>query len=90
MHLTQACRKYEKFVRDNPITSSRRTTPVQDHEVNTNIQGIKQRPLFPHLPTQCFEPPVIPPVETRTQPQGSKHEPSFVTEIRQEKLSRKN
>ena len=29
-HATQACRKYERFVRDNPIASSRRMTPVQD------------------------------------------------------------
>ena len=29
-HSTQACRKYERFVKDNPIVSSRRTTPVQD------------------------------------------------------------
>ena len=29
-HATQACRRYEKFVRDNPIASSRRTTPVQE------------------------------------------------------------
>ena len=26
-HATQACRKYEKFVKDNPIASSRRNTP---------------------------------------------------------------
>ena len=28
-HATQACCKYEKFVKDNPIASSRRNTPVQ-------------------------------------------------------------
>ena len=28
-HATQACRKYEKFVKDNPIASSRRNTPIQ-------------------------------------------------------------
>ena len=28
-HATQACSKYEKFVKDNPIASSRRNTPVQ-------------------------------------------------------------
>ena len=28
-HATQACRKYEKFVKNNPIASSRRNTPVQ-------------------------------------------------------------
>ena len=28
-HATKACRKYEKFVKDNPIASSRRNTPVQ-------------------------------------------------------------
>ena len=28
-HATQACHRYEKFVKDNPIASSRRNTPVQ-------------------------------------------------------------
>ena len=28
-YATHACRKYEKFVKDNPIASSRRNTPVQ-------------------------------------------------------------
>ena len=28
-HATQACRKYEKFVKDNPIASSRRNTQIQ-------------------------------------------------------------
>ena len=28
-HATQACRKYEKFVKDNPIASSRKNTRVQ-------------------------------------------------------------
>ena len=28
-HATQACRRYKKFVKDNPIASSRRNTPVQ-------------------------------------------------------------
>ena len=31
-HAMQACRKYETFVKDNPIVSSRRNTPVQGRE----------------------------------------------------------
>ena len=64
-HMTQECRKYERFVRDNPIASSR-TTPVQEQRVLTNIQEIYKRSLFPHPPTQCFKPPVIPPVGNRS------------------------
>ena len=61
-HATQACRKYEKFVKDNPIASSRRNTPVQEQKVVINAQGPNQRPLFPHPPKQCFNPAVIPQV----------------------------
>ena len=59
-HATQACRRYEKFVRDNPIASSRRTTPVQEQKIAINIQESNQRPLFPNPPVQSFNAPVIP------------------------------
>ena len=41
-HATQACQRYEKFVRDNPITSSRRNTPVQEQRIAINIQEPNQ------------------------------------------------
>ena len=41
-HATQACRRYEKFVRDNPIASSRRNTPVQEQKIAVNIQESNQ------------------------------------------------
>ena len=62
-HATQACRRYEKFVKDNPIASSRRNTPVQEQKLTVNIQELTQKLLFPHPPTQCFNPPVIPQIE---------------------------
>ena len=37
-HATQACRKYEKFVKDNPIASSRRNTLVQGQRASVNTQ----------------------------------------------------
>ena len=37
-HARQACRKYEKFVKDNPIASSRRNTPVQGQRITVNTQ----------------------------------------------------
>ena len=37
---------------------------MQEQKVATNIQEPNQRPLFPHPPTQLFNPPVIPPVGT--------------------------
>ena len=40
----QACQKYEKFVKDNPIASSRRNTPVQ-------VQG-QRAAVNPQEPTQ--------------------------------------
>ena len=59
-------------MRDNLITSNRRTTPVQEQRVVPSIQQVDKRQLFPHPPTQHFNPPVIPPVETRNlQPQGA-------------------
>ena len=64
----QACRKYEKFVKDNPIASSRRNTPVQVQEqrVTVNTQEPTQRLLFPHLPVQCYNPTVIPQIAMNT------------------------
>ena len=63
-HATQACRRYEKFVRDNPIASSRRNTPVQEQKIAVNIQESNQRPLFPNPLVQCFNAPVIPQIGT--------------------------
>ena len=63
-HAIQACRRYEKFIRDNPIVSSRRTTPAQEQKIAINIQESHQRPLFPNLPVQCFNAPVIPQIGT--------------------------
>ena len=61
-HATQACRKYEKFVKDNPIVSSRRNTPVQvqGQRVAVNPQEQPPQPLFPHPPVQRYNPMVIP------------------------------
>ena len=63
-HATQACCKYEKFIKDNPIASSRRNTLVQEQKIAVNTQELNQKPLFPHPPTQGFEPPVIPQIES--------------------------
>ena len=41
-HATQACRRYEKFVKDNPIVSSRRNTPVQEQKIAVNTQESNQ------------------------------------------------
>ena len=61
-HATQACRKYERFVKDNPIASSRRNTPVQiqGQRSAVNPQERPQQPLFPHPPVQRYNPTVIP------------------------------
>ena len=61
-HATQACRKYEKFVKDNPIVSSRRNTlvQVQGQRATVNPQERPQQPLFPHPPVQRYNPTVIP------------------------------
>ena len=63
-HATQACHKYEKFVQDNPIASSRRNTPVQVQgqrvTVNPRDQPEQPQPLFPHPPVQCYNPTMIP------------------------------
>ena len=60
-HATQACRKYEKFVKDNPIASSRSNTPVQvqGQRVTVNPRDQPQQPLFPHPPVQRYNPMVI-------------------------------
>ena len=73
----QACRKYEKFVKDNPIASSRRNKPVQVKGQRTavNTQEPTQRPLFPHPPVQHFNPMVIPRMVTNTLvPQGKERD----------------
>ena len=41
-HATQACQKYEKFVKDNPIASSRRNTLVQEQKIAVNTQESNQ------------------------------------------------
>ena len=63
---TQACRRYEKFVKDNPIASSRRNTPVQEQKIAVNTQEPNQRSLFPNPPIQHFNPHVIPQIGTNT------------------------
>ena len=49
-------------MKDNPIASSRRNTPVQGQgqRIAVNTQELTQQPLFPHPPVQCFNPMVIP------------------------------
>ena len=75
-HATQACRRYEKFVRDNPIASSRRNTPVQGQRLAVNTQEPNQGPLFPHPPVQRFNLTVIPQIVTNTlDPQEEEREP---------------
>ena len=61
-HATQACRKYEKFVKDNPIASSRRIMPVQvqGQRAAVNPQEGPRQPLFPHPPVQRYNLLVIP------------------------------
>ena len=76
-HATQACHKYEKFVKDNPIASSRRNTPlqVQGQRAAVNTQEPTQRPLFPEPPMQRFNPTVIPRTATNTLvPQGKERD----------------
>ena len=52
----------EKFVKDNPIASSRRNTPlqVQGQRAAVNPQERPQQPLFPHPPVQRYSLTVIP------------------------------
>ena len=57
-HSTRACRRYTNFVKDNPIASSRRTTP--EHPIKSQ-QG------FPQPPTQRFQAPAIPLTEGGNQ-----------------------
>ena len=76
-HATQACRKYEKFVKDNPIVSSRRNTPVQvqGQRAAVNLQEPPQQPLFPHPPVQWYNPTVIPQIAMHNlAPQAEEHE----------------
>ena len=76
-HATQTCRKYEKFVKNNPITSSRRNTPVQvqGQRSAVNPQERPQQPLFPHPPVQCYNLTVIPQIAMHNwTPQEEKRE----------------
>ena len=76
-HATQACRKYEKFVKDNPIASSRRNTPIQiqGQRVTVNPRDQPQQPLFPHPPMQRYNPTVIPQMQMHDlTPQREKRE----------------
>ena len=49
-------------MKDNPIASSRRNTPVQvpGQRAAVNPQEPTQQPLFPNPPMQRFDPMVIP------------------------------
>ena len=53
---------YEKFVKDNPIASNRRNTPiqVQGQRVMVNPQQHPQQPLFSHPPVQRYNPTALP------------------------------
>ena len=55
-------------MKDNPIASSRRNTPVQvqGQRAAVNTQEPTQQPLFPHPPVQRFNPTVIPHMATNT------------------------
>ena len=63
-HSTQACRKYTNFARNDPIASSRRTTPEQPPRVQLQ-QRIGMRQLFPQPPMQRFQAPEVSPTEAR-------------------------
>ena len=62
--MTQACFRYENFVKNNPVASSRVTSPVNNYE--RNIQGRPiQKPQYTsgrqntaHFPR--FQPPIVP------------------------------
>ena len=76
-HATQACRRYEKFVKDNPIASSRRNTQVQTQGQRATVipQERPQQPLFPHPPVKHYNPTVIPQMQMHNlTPQGEKRE----------------
>ena len=76
-HATQACRRYEKFVKDNPIASSRRNTPVQTQgqRATVNPRDRPQQPLLPHPPVQRYNPMVIPQIAVHNlTPQREKSE----------------
>ena len=76
-HATQACRKYEKFVKDNPIASSRRNTPVQTQgqRPSVNPQDRPRQPLFPHPPVQRYNSMMIPQMQMHDlTPQREKRE----------------
>ena len=76
-HATQACRRYENFVKDNPIASSRRNTPVQTQgqRATVNPRDRPQQPLFPHPPVQRYNLMVIPQIAVHNlTPQREKRE----------------
>ena len=76
-HATQACRRYEKFVKDYPTASSRRNTPVQaqGQRANVDLQDRPRQPLFPHPPVQRYNPTLIPQMQMHNlTPQREKHE----------------
>ena len=50
--------------KDNPIASSRRNTLVQGQKTVVNTQESNQLSVFPNLPVQHFNPPVIPQIGT--------------------------
>ena len=58
-HSTRPCRKYMNFVKDDPIASSRRTTPEHPAKVQPQ-QGASATQLF-QPPTQRFQAPTVPP-----------------------------
>ena len=67
-------------MKDNPIASSRRNTPVQvqGQRAAVNPQEQPQQPLFPHPPVQCYNLMVIPQITVHN-----------LTPIREERESRK-
>ena len=56
------CKKYTNFAKDDPIASSRRTTPEHPPRIQPQ-QGVGAAPVFPHPPTQRFQAPVVPPAK---------------------------
>ena len=63
-HATQACFRYENFVRNNPVASSRVTSPVNNYKRNIQGRPIQKpqqtsgRQNMAHFPR--FQPPVVP------------------------------
>ena len=55
-HATQACQRYEKFVKDNPIVSSRRNTPVQETEDSSKHTRAKSMTIISTSACTTFQP----------------------------------